>query len=462
MSPTRTFAMVLALVAVGCGVAAFASPDQERVAADTNELDTPIWSPRRVPQPLVDAVGAQRLQAELTAATAGLQTCFVVDEGGAPIAEQSADVPLVPASTQKLVTSAVALAVLGADTRLETRALAPAAPADGSVERLFLVGGGDPLLMTPEAQAQREEIPELRGSPTTSLATLADSIVQAGVKRIPGGIVADDSRYEDLRYLPTWKDSYRTEGQVGPLGALTVNGGFDPLRPPEPVSDPATFAARELERLLEDRGVSVGGSPERGTAPQGAVEVAKVQSPPMSDLVAEDLSTSDNLASELLLREVGLKVSQQGTTAAGVQAATATLAELGLPTTNVTLVDGSGLDRGNRSTCDLLADTLDLGARPEFSTLWSGLAVAGEKGTLIDQIEGALTGKVRAKTGSLDNTTGLVGIVDVGRPIRFAFLANGDFTEGAGIGLRGRIAEIISTFPNAPPADQLVPAPAGT
>jgi D-alanyl-D-alanine carboxypeptidase/D-alanyl-D-alanine-endopeptidase (penicillin-binding protein 4) len=462
MSPTRAFAVVLALAAAACGVVAFASPDEERAAADGSELTTPIWSPRRVPQPLVDAVGAQRLQAALTGATAGVQACFEVDEGGAPIASQSSDVPFIPASTQKLVTSAVALAVLGPDTRLETRALAPAAPADGVVERLFLVGGGDPLLMTPEAQAAREEIPELRGTPTTSMAALADSIAAAGVKRIPGGIVGDDSRYEDLRYLPTWRDSYRTEGQVGPLGALTVNGGFDPLRPPEPVSDPAQFAARELERLLEIRGVTVGGAPERGTAPQGAVEIAKVQSPPMTDIVAEDLSASDNLASELLMREVGLKVSQQGTTAAGVQAATAKLEELGLPTANVTLVDGSGLDRGNQSTCDLLGDTLDLGERPEFSTLWSGLAVAGEKGTLIDQIDGALTGKVRAKTGSLDSATGLVGIVDVGRPIRFAFIANGEFTEGAGIALRGRIAEIISTFPDSPPADQLVPAPTGT
>jgi D-alanyl-D-alanine carboxypeptidase/D-alanyl-D-alanine-endopeptidase (penicillin-binding protein 4) len=319
------------------------------------------------------------------------------------------------------------------------------------------------LLVTPEAQAARDEIPELRGTPTTPMAALVDAIVATGVKRIPGGIVADDSRYEELRYLPTWKDSYRADGQVGPLGALTVNGGFDPLRPPEPVADPALFAARELEVLLESRGVSVGGSPTRGTAPQGAVEVGKVQSPPLTEVVTEDLTTSNNLASELLLREIALKVTgQQGTTAGGAQAVLAKVAELGLPAANVTYVDGSGLSRTNLSTCNLLAATLDLGERPELATLWSGLSVAGERGTLVDQIEGPLTGKVRGKTGSLDGVTGLVGIVDVGRPIRFAFLANGEFSELAGIGLRGRIAEIISTFPDAPPADQLVPAPTGS
>jgi len=56
--------------------------------------------------------------------------------------------------------------------------------------------------------------------------------------------------------------------------------------------------------------------------------------------------------------------------------------------------------------------------------------------------------------------TGLVGIVDLGRSLRFAFLANGAFTEADGIRLRGQIAAIIASFPDAPPADALVPAPA--
>jgi serine-type D-Ala-D-Ala carboxypeptidase/endopeptidase (penicillin-binding protein 4) len=462
VSPTRTFALVLGLVAIAClAVAVLSRAPAASDPSDTAAPGTPAWSARRVPQPIVDAVGAQRLQSALDATTAGTDTCFLVDEGGAPLASHNGDAPLIPASTQKLLTASVVLSVLGPQTTLDTRAVAAQAPQDGTVEQLFLVGGGDPLLMTPDVQALRDQVPELKGSPTTSLAALADSIVAAGVKRIPKGVVGDDSRYEDLRYLPGWKDSYRTEGQVGPLGALTVNGGFSALQPrPVPVSDPAVYAAQRLTELLQDRGVDVGKSAARAVAPQGAVEIAKVSSPPLADVVGEEISTSDNLASELLVREIGLKLAQQGTTAAGTQAILTKLAELGVPTTNATMLDGSGLDRGNRATCAELLAAFELGQRPEFAALWNGLAVAGEKGTLVDQIGDDLTGKVRGKTGSLDGVTGLVGIVDVRRPVRFAFLANGPFTERGGIDLRGQVARVISTFPDAPPADELVPLPA--
>jgi len=464
VSPTRAFAVLLAIAAVVCGVLAIRSGDSARANASSVAMpEAPAWSARRVPQPIVDAVGAQRLQVALDATAAGTDSCFLVDEGGAPLASHNGDTPLVPASTQKLLTASTALAVLGPATTLETRAVAARAPENGTVEQLFLVGGGDPLLVTPDAQALRDQIPELRGSPTTSLAALADRIVAAGVKRIPKGVAGDDSRYEDLRYLPTWKDTYRTEGQVGPLGALTVNGGFSALHPkPVPVSDPAVFAAEKLTGLLEERGVAVGKRATRQVAPQGAVEVAKVSSPALADVIGEEISTSDNLASELLTREIGLRSLQHGTTAAGTQAILAKLAELGVPTTNATMVDGSGLDRGNRATCTELLGAFELGERQGFAALWNGLAVAGQKGTLVDQIGGNLTGKVRGKTGSLDGVTGLVGIVDVARPLRFAFLANGAFTERAGIELRGRVAQVIATFPDAPTADELVPQPAST
>jgi serine-type D-Ala-D-Ala carboxypeptidase/endopeptidase (penicillin-binding protein 4) len=464
MTPTRTFAVLLVVVAVVCAGVAIARGDGSRAAAgDPPQLETALWSPRRVPQPIVDAVGAQRLQASLDGAVAvgGVDSCFVVTEGGAPLATHGGDTALVPASTQKLLTAAVALAVLGPDTTLDTVAVAPASPQDGVIERLYLVGGGDPLLMTPEVQALREEIPELRGTPTTSLASLADAIADAGVRRISRGIAGDDSRYEDLRYLPGWDADYRTEGQVGPLSALTVNGGFSELRPrPVPVDEPATFAAQQLATLLEARGVEVGGSATREKAPGDTVEIARISSPPIAALVGEELSTSDNLGSELITREIGLRVSQQGTTAAGTQAIKAKLEELGLPAANAQLNDGSGLDKGNRSTCPLLAAVIDLGLRPEFAPILDGLSIAGQRGTLVDQLDPALDGKVRGKTGTLQGTTALAGIVEVTRPLRFAFLANGALgSERDAIAFRGRIAEIIATFPDAPPPDELVPSP---
>jgi D-alanyl-D-alanine carboxypeptidase/D-alanyl-D-alanine-endopeptidase (penicillin-binding protein 4) len=464
VTPTRTFAALLLLAAIGCAALSLRSTETTPTGVQIGDLTTPMWSPRRVPQPIVAAVGALRLQAALDAETGGVGGCFVVQNsgGGAALASRTPDAPVLPASTQKILTGAAALSILGPDTTLDTRAVAPAAPADGQVERLFLVGGGDPLLSTPEFQALLEEKPESRGGHYTQMTALADAIVNAGVRRIPGGIVGDDSRYENVRYLPSWPSTYRVEGQSGPIGALTVNHGFRALRPqPDPVDDPAAFAAEQLGELLRTRGVTVGGPPRSGKAPDGAVEVAKIASPPIKDVVFHVLRVSDNLAAEMLVREMGLKVSQQGTTSAGTQAMTSKLGELGVPMTNVTIVDGSGLSRDNRSTCQAEAATLALGARPGMDSLWNGLPVAGESGTLVDELRGTpLQGKLRAKTGFLNGVTGLSGLVDLGAPLQFAFVGNGTLDEAGAIALRGRFAGVLGTFPDAPPADQLVPAPA--
>src|SRR5207249_8780163 len=123
-------------------------------------------------------------------------------------------------------------------------------------------------------------------------------------------------------------------------------------------------------------------------------------------------------------------------------------------------VDGSGLDRGNRVSCQTLMAVLGFGARTEFNALWSGLAVAGQTGTLADEFRGsALNGRLHAKTGSLQGVTGLAGFVDNGRAVVFSYLASGNFTLGSGVGMRGQVAEIIGQFPDAPAPDQLVPAP---
>jgi hypothetical protein len=81
-------------------------------------------------------------------------------------------------------------------------------------------------------------------------------------------------------------------------------------------------------------------------------------------------------------------------------------------------------------------------------------------GTLADELLGSgLEGRLKGKTGFLNGVTGLAGIVDVGRPLRFALVVNGTFGEATAIRIRGQLAQIIAGFPEAPPAEQLVPVP---
>jgi D-alanyl-D-alanine carboxypeptidase/D-alanyl-D-alanine-endopeptidase (penicillin-binding protein 4) len=112
-------------------------------------------------------------------------------------------------------------------------------------------------------------------------------------------------------------------------------------------------------------------------------------------------------------------------------AVTAVLAGLGI--TGVTLVDGSGLSRSDRTSPAALAAIVRLAGQadhPELRTLVTGLPIAGFTGTMghrfIDKGTRAFAGLVRAKTGTLDNVTSLAGtVVDAdGRVLVFAFISN--------------------------------------
>lgn len=458
----RTRAFVAALLAVAALVAlvlAFRG-DSSAARSASGRLTTPLWSARRLPQPLVDGVGDQHLQRALDQAFPGNGVCYLVQADGRVLASRNADTPLVGASTQKLLVAAASLATLGPDFTYETKAVAPSGVSEGSIDKLWLVGGGDPVLTTAPYAAFIQAKDKTKGDVTTSLEALADAIVAKGVKKIPGGIVVDDSRYDTERYNPTWAPGDRTSGDIGPLGALTVNDGFSAWDPRKiPVDDPALNAGTQLAALLKARGVTVG-NVSRGNAANDATAIASVKSPPLHDIVTSMLRSSDNLSAELVVKELAAHGGGQGTTAAGTAAVLAKLKDLGVPTANVSLVDGSGLSHDNRDTCATLAGVLALRTHAGLETLLSGLPVAAQSGTLVDQFVGTpLAGKVTAKTGSLDGVSGFAGLVTLNRPIEFTFLDDGTFNETVGAGLRVRFATQVGTYPDAPPADALVPAP---
>jgi D-alanyl-D-alanine carboxypeptidase/D-alanyl-D-alanine-endopeptidase (penicillin-binding protein 4) len=326
---------------------------------------------------------------------------------------------------------------------------------------MWLVGSGDPGISTPEGAARVAASPLHKCDQTSSLATLADEIVAAGVRSIPGGIAGDDSRYDGSRYLSVWPDHYRTDREIGPLGALTVNDGFTGPDGSGPAADdPAVNAAAELTRLLEARGVTVGAA-SHDQAQMDAATVATLRSPPLTHLLNGVLASSDNLTGELLPRELAAHSGRPATTANGLEVIKARLHALGLPTEQLTMVDGSGLSRDNRAPCSLLLATLELARTPKFAGIREGLSIAGERGTLATRFRGTpLQGKLVAKTGSLSGVSGLAGYMAVKTPIEFSLLLNGDFGESAGIARREQVARVIATYPDAPTADALVPAPA--
>ena len=97
-------------------------------------------------------------------------------------------------------------------------------PAGGTLAgNLYLVGGGDPVLGTnPYVAAAAAQVTHPQPY-VTPMETLADQIVAAGVTRITGSVIGDDSRYDAERFVPSWPASYATSREAGPLGALLVN-----------------------------------------------------------------------------------------------------------------------------------------------------------------------------------------------------------------------------------------------
>ncbi len=444
----RLTAAILAALSAGSLFLGFQVPDVSEPEPVTHDPLVAGWSGRRVPIALADAVGAVQLPLRVDEALGPHDACAVLRRGDEDLLVRDPGRSLIPASTQKLFTGLAALQVLGPDHRFVTRVFVTGR-AGASVERLWLLGGGDPVLMTRDYSEFLDGRPLTRGHPVTPLDELAAEIREAGVEQVEGGIVGDASRHADALTVPTWKASYVDDQNVTNLSALTANGGFsqwEGIRLTAP--DPAANAASALQGLLEDGGVEFDGEATSGAVPEGAEPIASVASPPLREVVAAMIRESDNLIAELVLREIGLAAVGEGTTAAGGEAVVTALDALGIPVEGVTMVDGSGLDRGNRATCAATLAALELRERDPFRAVDEGLAVAGETGTLYRRFEGTdLEGVLRAKTGTLAGVVGLVGLLDETPEVRFSLISNGDFGVAEGAQIQNRLSFAVDAFP---------------
>jgi D-alanyl-D-alanine carboxypeptidase/D-alanyl-D-alanine-endopeptidase (penicillin-binding protein 4) len=266
------------------------------------------------------------------------------------------------------------------------------------------------------------------------------------------------------------------DGEVGPLTALSVNDarvvpGSSQLASiagaysTTPSADPAGHAATVFAELLRARGITVDGETKAGPAPASGQQIAAVDSLTVAEIVAQMLRFSDNNTAELLLKEIGLKAKKDPSSAGGAAVVLETLKGWGLNTEGVVVADGSGLDQTNRVTCDLLVRLLERDG--PLGPLAAGLAVPQQNGTLRDRYEDSpAIDNVRAKTGTLSGVTSLSGWVasDIGSHIAFSYLMNmpDRAVEQTDLERQELLTELLTTYPDLPPMDQLEPLPAVT
>ena len=313
----------------------------------------------------------------------------------------NADLPLVPASNEKLPVAWTALILLGPGYRFHTDVVGVGERVGSTwAGDLFVVGNGDPTLGSQDVRR------------------LAARVRAAGITRVTGRIRGDESAYDGRRGAPGWK-AYFVGGESPPLSALVVDRahGWPALSPP-------LLAARALREALVARGVSVAGRHALGQAPRGATTIAVDRSPRLASIVREMDRDSDNFVAEMLLKHLGTLDGGVGTTARGARVVLAEMRAAGIPVPGVRIVDGSGLSSLDRLTPAALAGVIRAGMQdPRIGKAFvESFAVAGRSGTLDTRLPG-LAGIVRGKTGTTDLSCSLSGVIGDG--IVFSVVQNG-------------------------------------
>lgn len=314
------------------------------------------------------------------------------------------DLPLAPASNEKLTVSFTALHELGATYRFRTEIFGRGYQEDGVWHGdVFLKGFGDPTLTSLQVEH------------------LAKQIADLGITRIDGRVYGDESWFDAQRTAPGWKASYYIN-ECPPLSALIVDRGWYDHHT---ARQPALAAAGRLRLLLRKHGVA-SGVVGLGRAPDDAYALAQVESDPLPAVVAEMDHESDNFIAEMLLKEIGAETGDAGTTSAGAAIVRRDLVAAGVPLAGVHITDGSGLSLDDRLTARALAALLvavwdDIDLRNPF---WASLPIAGINGTLDKRLRRPpARGAVRAKTGTTDRASALSGYVR--DQYGFAVLQNG-------------------------------------
>ncbi|GAA0492166.1 D-alanyl-D-alanine carboxypeptidase/D-alanyl-D-alanine-endopeptidase [Streptomyces sp. NPDC046215] len=348
----------------------------------------------------------------------------VVDAAtGTPLYGADEGTEYTPASTVKLATAAAALAALGPGHRIETTVVAG---GDGIV----LVGGGDPTLTARPDRAGPDR--------PASLRELADATARALKAR---GTGRTKLTYDTSRYAGPTDHPIGANENIAPVTALMVDEGRlddSDHGTADRSTEPAADAARTFADLLRERGVDVEDDVSSGQAPGKAERIAAVSSPPLSALVERTLTNSDNDIAEALARQTALAAGAPASFEGAAGAVTERLEKLGLPTSGIRIADGSGLDRADQVSAELLAQLLARAAdprHPELRPVLTGLPVAGFSGTLRGRYGSDAGGRglVRAKTGTLTGVNTLAGtaVTSEGRLLAFAFMTSGGSAEAA-------------------------------
>ena len=377
------------------------------MAASTLPAPPPIGLP--LLQSQVSCPALQQRLAGVIGSEAGVWSVSVADGNGRLLADLNGTRPRIPASNQKLISTAIALDRLGPDYSLTTRLWRQ---ADGS---LRLTGEGDPDL----------DLPQLQRFARLALASGGGTAAAGSAVRIQ---LAEEPAQ---RWWPAgWHWADRAEAYGAPITRLALTSNALDMA----VSNPPSRLQRLLSQEIKRQGgtATIALVPAASTAEEGVL-LHEEHSVGMHGLLSLANTDSHNFTAEVLLR--------QGTGSWDLlmarQQAMQWLAAQGLPMEGVMVVDGSGLDRSNRVTSRLLAALLlRMAHHPYAANYAASMAIAGQRGTLRNLFRGTeLEGQFRGKTGTISGVRAISGILNTADGPRYiSMVSNGASAPNSTIG----------------------------
>jgi D-alanyl-D-alanine carboxypeptidase/D-alanyl-D-alanine-endopeptidase (penicillin-binding protein 4) len=488
---------------------------------------TPTVTPTPAPAPvqtladLQSRIRARLQRPELRRGMIGVKIVSLAT--GKVIFDENSEKYFMPASNMKNFTVAATLERLTPDFKFVTTVYAAAKPdSDGVVKGdLRIFGRGDVSISTAFNNSDYYK----------GLDNLVDKIVAAGVKRVEGNLIGDESYFVGDAVPGEWERDdlqsyYGAEISALPLNDnavdVTVAPGMSgyqctakvlPLNPvmrvmnrcttsPRgsrrtlriaklidqnmieitgtlPVGDsgfsgsvtisrPAELFIALLKQRLELKGVTVTGQTRlikaRTPVTIPDVEIATLESPPLSLIAAKTMKPSQNMYTETLLWTLGEEsrrrnlpitaafdpASTPDSYALGLAAVKNFLTGIGVPPDGIIQHDGSGLSRHNLITPAAVVTLYTYMAKQsKYSQAWrDALTIAGVDGTLRNRMTGTkAVGNVRGKTGTIDQVSALSGYLTTagGEQLVFSFVVNG---VNEGRNRTGTIDDIVLNLVN--------------
>jgi D-alanyl-D-alanine carboxypeptidase/D-alanyl-D-alanine-endopeptidase (penicillin-binding protein 4) len=449
----------------------------------------------------IDAVLADK---ELSRAQVGIEIVRLgpTSADSRVIYQHNPNVPLIPASNLKVITTSAALEKLGASFKFQTRLLWH----DGN---LILLGDGDPTL------GDAEMLKKVGWDVDTVFKTWATALARRHLAAAHD-LLVDDSVFDQQFIHPHWPADQTQKRYVAQIAGLNLNANCidiyvrpisfgrvvqfttDPLtryvtvrntciagndnaiwlsREPNtndlilrgqanssndvPVSvtvnDPPLYTGTFLAETLHSAGINLTGSVKRDTTQRQAFEkslstkdhtwtILAVHETPLLSVISRANKDSMNLYAECVCKRLGFAETGQGTWPTGVAAVSKFLQSLRIPSSEYALDDGCGLSKHNAISSHLMTQVLSHDFFGPNAQQWMNcLAVAGEDGTLADRFRGSnLRGRVIAKSGFVNGVSCLSGYLHARDDNWYCFsiLFNG-IPEGSNSGAKALQERIV-------------------